>query len=980
MAIGTPNFTRSAIDSPSADFAKTLSAFGTNMMAQAKQEEELKLQRERQAAQDARQVISDQQNKQLFDLKIEDANRAKQDLVDKDAYLKGIVNPSAYGLKAGTEDAVNSLGSYGDDARAQAAVAAGPGSAEYEAHFKTMENLGNYITGKSLDDRTIGFATANPNNRYAAEEAIKASIARQGTLDKEAKDVADNQLKYQLESLKQLGKSSTGISEDGTSSSKVGMTAGGYKVSSPDDVLKDANTIMKDNYGIKSDSPMDARVVKLASRMANAGYSASQVAEVIGTNYTPGKTEKLFGLVDSLWPDKAPVFNDIAPNVGAPKNIAVPTATNTAYTDTLSGLSQSYADRLAKIQEQRDGTYGMDKFRELLNGTTQSSADYTEKGKTASGSSPKYANVKSIDGVPQHLVNSEGVTTESYKDGKGYSIAMGYNLHANKDDIAKDFKDANISADKISTALNSPEKLVLTDEEATRLSQLSTYKYMDSTDRLLKNSGLAGGFDSLSPQMQDMALQMRYRGDLGGETQYGKNLLRLVKGNDLTQLSSYINSNKDNLPKEVVTRFNNALDNPSKTGLRGTMTDADKNTYLAKNSNSDVVNRILGLSKKEEDKKVEEKITTDFSKLNDEDIQTGIEVYTGAEKEAYQKEAIRRRVEKLNYNNTVHAAPTITTEPEVQKDARSGFQMLRDTMVQGAQDTYEQGKKGVKEFVVPLVKPAYDAVFGDKPSPEARTAIALVNNSAGGMLEIAGSPYTAAKRFTDFMVYGESQGDTVFQKQAEVARDTAIKEMNKLGIVDPTKQEIALFVSDAIMPVGALSKTGSIIRNASKNPSANIDNIVARIDDFNKITPSGTAKLDAASAEAAAAVRKSSAAEKLAGVKRIEEYAKDAAEFEARALQKERQAATNIPKDVRDAVEATIKAHADEAPIIQAVSETLQGIGGRGVLSQADEVVILNSLEKLQGLSSKSTIEVLRELKLSPKVERYIMDTFNQQR
>lgn len=966
-AVFNPTYNGTRIAAPDLSVGMGMISQGLSAPAQIADDIEkkrlLKLAEDRQAAQDARQVIADQQNKQIFDLKMEDANRAKQDLVDKDAYLKGIVNPNTYGLKAGTEGIVTALGSYGDDARTQAAIAAGPGSAEYEAHFKTMENLGNYITGKSLDDRTIGFATANPNNRYAAEEAIKASIARQNTLDKEAKDVADDQLKYKLESLKQLGKSSTGILEDGTSTtSKVGMTAGGYKVSSPDDVLKDANTIMKDNYGLKSDSPMDARVVKLASRMANSGYSASQIAEVIGTNYTPGKVEKLFGLVDSLWPDKAPVFNDIAPNVGAPKNVAVQPATNTAYTDTLSGLSQSYADRLAKIQEQRDGTYGMDKFKELLNGTTQVSADYTEKGKTASGSSPKYANVKSIDGVPQHLVNSEGVTTESYKDGKGYSIAMGYNLHANKDDIAKDFKDANISADKINTALNSPEKLVLTDEEATRLSQLSTYKYIDSADNLLKKSGLEGGFDSLSPQMQDMALQMRYRGDLGGDTQYGKDLLRLVKNNDLTQLSSYINSNRDNLPKEVVTRFNNALDNPSKTGLRGTMTDADKNTYLAKNSNSEIVNRILGLGKKEEEKKVEDKITTDFSKLNDDDIQTGIEVYTGAEKEAYQKEAIRRRVEKLNYNSNVHAAPIITTEPEVQKEVRSGFQMLRDTMVQGAQDTYNQGKKGVKEFVVPLVKPAYDAVFGDNPSQEARTAIALVNNSAGGMLEIAGSPYTAAKRFTDFMVYGESQGDTVFQKQAEVARDTAIKEMNKLGITDPTKQEIALFVSDSIMPVGPLSKTGSIIRNASKNPSANIDNIVARIDDFNKITPKG------------------SAAEKLAGVKRSEEYAKDAAEFEARALQKERQAATNTPKEVRDAVEATRKANADEAPIIQSVKEALQGIGGKGVLSQADEVVILNSLEKLQGLSSKSTIEVLRELKLSPKVERYIMDTFNQKR
>lgn len=336
-----------------------------------------KLAEERQAAQDARQVIADQQNKQIFDLKMEDANRAKQDLIDKDEYLKGIVNPSAYGLKAGTEGVVTALGSYGNDARSQAAIAAGPGNAEYEAHFKRMENVGDYITGNSLDDRTIGFAATNPNNRYAAEEMMKATISRQNALDKEAKDVADNQLKYQLESLKQSGKGSTGVSEDGTSTSKVGMTAGGYKVSSPDEVAETATKLLKSTYGLKPEDPLHQKVAGLVAGMANMNYSASQITEAANKVFTPGKS------ID-YWPDKAPEFKDIAVNVGAPKNVAVPTATNTAYTDTLSGLSQSYADRLAKIQQQRDGTYGMDKIRELISGPAQSSASVSKSndGKT----------------------------------------------------------------------------------------------------------------------------------------------------------------------------------------------------------------------------------------------------------------------------------------------------------------------------------------------------------------------------------------------------------------------------------------------------------------------------------------------------------------------------------------------------------------------------------------------------------------------
>lgn len=860
----------------------------------------LKLAEDRQAAQDARQMIVDQQNKQLFDLKIEDANRAKQDLVDRDAYLKGMVNPNAYGLKAGTEDIVNWLGNYtGNDARTQAAIKAGPGTPEYEAHFKRMENLGNYITGKSLDDRTIGFSTANPNNRYAAEEAIKATISRQTGLDKEAKDVANDQLELKLKSIEHLGKTS-GVSGDGTSTGKVGMTAGGYKVSSPDEVAETATKLLKSTYGLKPEDPLYQKVAELVADMSNMNYNATQIVATANKVFTPGKS------ID-FWPDKAPEFKDIAVDVGAPKNVAVPTATNKEYTDTLSGLSQSYADRLAKIQQQRDGTYGMDQVRELLNGP-------------ANKYNTQFTPLTDVDGafrdkvLKTETVNNDYTSHRKSKDGTTETLGAYQFVPSTLNNLKKELGEEFTNEEFLKNpALQDKYFQVLTDKNASQL-KAQGFPVNDRTLWLMHN---LGGGGQTANFLSDEPLTEKTKKAIA---------LNLPEGVEPT---------RDNYIKRFGDRF-------------GTEEDTTKEKTTKK----------VGV--KEEEKKVEDKITTDFSKLNDDDIQTGIEVYTGAEKEAYQKEAMRRRIEKLNYNNTVHAAPIITTEPKVQKDARSGFQMLRDTMVQGAQDTYEQGKKGVKEFVVPLVKPAYDAVFGDKPSQEARTAIALVNNSAGGMLEIAGSPYTAAKRFTDFMMYGESQGDSIFQKQAEIARDTAVKEMNKLGITDPTKQEIALFVSDAIMPVGVLSKTGKVVREIGSGPKIDVKSIVENIATKNK--------------------RYASATEKLTSAKKNAEYAKDAAEFEARALQKERQAATNIPKEVRDAVEATRKAHADEAPIIQSVSETLQGIGGRGVLSQADEVVILNSLEKLQGLSSKSTIEILRELKLSPKVERYIMDTFNQQR
>ena len=319
---------------------------------------------------------------------------------------------------------------------------------------------------------------------------------------------------------------------------------------------------------------------------------------------------------------------------------------------------------------------------------------------------------------------------------------------------------------------------------------------------------------------------------------------------------------------------------------------------------------------------------------------------------------------KDNYNNQVHAnvPPSTIAElyPKEQKpvEVRSGFKQIGDIMSEGLKTTYEEGKKGVKEFVIPLVKPAYDNLFGKDDSQAVNTGKALLNNSAAGMLEIAGSPYTAMKRFTDYMVYGESQGDSVFQKNAQNARATAISELNKSGIENPSDQEIAMFVSDVLMPVGGLAKTGKTTIGLMPKLET----------DYGKLLTNVATK----DANVASAI------EKLNASKRGAQYADEAKEFERQVLQKERQAATNTPESVRNTTSELVNTARREDVVIRTSKNILEGINTKGPLSAADQVEILNALETLQKVTSRSAIEVLREIKLSPKVERYIMDSLKQ--
>lgn len=348
--------------------------------------------RDRLAAQDERQARLDAQNKQLFDLRIRDAEIAEKNRLDEIAYLKGINNPNSYGLKAGTDQVVDRLGQYAGGTRSEAItkpyeqyfidmekfskgeidkapvepILTPSEKVAYEQYFKEMEQLGDNITGQSIDDRTIGFATANPDNIYASREALKAGISRKDALDAEAKEIAANKLKYQLEGLKQLGKVGGSTVTD--------KTAGGYKVKDPGSVLKDAFGLVKTQYGKATGDKIDPRVAKQATLMANAGYDSAQIAKAVNTSYTPSKTETFLG-IDWLNPDSASKFDTSTVKLGPPRNVSTSKASgsNTVYRDNINALAKSLDQRLEDVDTQRKGEFGLNELQKIIGGGSNTS-------------------------------------------------------------------------------------------------------------------------------------------------------------------------------------------------------------------------------------------------------------------------------------------------------------------------------------------------------------------------------------------------------------------------------------------------------------------------------------------------------------------------------------------------------------------------------------------------------------------------------
>lgn len=142
---------------------------------------------------------------------------------------------------------------------------------------------------------------------------------------------------------------------------------------------------------------------------------------------------------------------------------------------------------------------------------------------------------------------------------------------------------------------------------------------------------------------------------------------------------------------------------------------------------------------------------------------------------------------------------------------KPGYELLADAAV----DIGKTAKSMVMQSPVGMLFNGNSAL---KP------AAAVLNNTAAGMLQIAGSPYTAAKLFTDWMVTGKTE-DSVFDANAKQAYTTAITALNEYGIKNPTEQQIIMLVSDMMAPGGAAKTVKGVLPKAvdvSEEALANI--------------------------------------------------------------------------------------------------------------------------------------------------------------
>jgi hypothetical protein len=301
------------------------------------------------------------------------ADKAK---ADKAAYLKGMSDPNAYGLKVGREALVRDLGGLTADdmykdapADIKALIKRDIGSksdltdtdqSKLDSYYNTtadrMAEMMKGHIGYGIDDIATGLATSMPDNAYAAEEAIKANVSRRKALTDEIARRSKEATTLEGDRLKYLGKAADKAGTGGSTSSKEKITP---------------STIYEGIGLDKKDQSAEAKNIReLVLKGVDAGLSQNQILGALNEL----KYDKAYdapALHPFKWDKDAKLTGTdkvtARMNELVKENKAAKAAdTNEAYTDWLGGQSKANRDALAGLQAQLEGRAGVDDLAKVL--------------------------------------------------------------------------------------------------------------------------------------------------------------------------------------------------------------------------------------------------------------------------------------------------------------------------------------------------------------------------------------------------------------------------------------------------------------------------------------------------------------------------------------------------------------------------------------------------------------------------------------
>lgn len=307
-----------------------------------------------------------EKNDPVYRYQLEQLQDATALKLEKEAFQKAISSPEAYGLIPGTQEVIDRLGQLEPPQWVkELGTVNSQGQTVYTPEERKrldawgdqistrMQELGRQLTSDSLEDVVTSYAAINPENRAAQEEALKVRAARQNALDTSAKAIADRLADLQLKRAELSVKPSSGT---------TGKTTGGASIKDPGDVYASGIAAFKKAHGLDTKAKLPPEASEYASMLANEGYDAAQIAQLLNQGYTGRKSRPFWFDTDAKF---TPTEEQLA-MVGAPRNISTEAGGQDAYIDMLGQAEDAYKEQLSNIQDQRTGKVGLDELRNII--------------------------------------------------------------------------------------------------------------------------------------------------------------------------------------------------------------------------------------------------------------------------------------------------------------------------------------------------------------------------------------------------------------------------------------------------------------------------------------------------------------------------------------------------------------------------------------------------------------------------------------